>query len=114
MVVELTFDPNAEAHPIGASSVVARWTIPGIDEVNGITYAPTLDRLLVAADRQDTLVALGLDGQPLAQLDLPGDQQEGVAVDADGTLWVADDEGGSLLAFRDAVAGIERAPADVP
>lgn len=114
MVVELTFDPSAEAHPIGAESVVARWEIPGTDEVNGITYVATLNRLLVVGDRQDTLVVLGLGGQPLAQLDLPGDQQEGVAVDADGTLWIADDEGGSLLAFRDAVAVIEGALADAP
>lgn len=114
MVVELTFDPSAEAHPIGAESVVARWEIPGTDEVNGITYVATLDRLLVVADDQDMLVVLGLDGQQLAQLDLPGDKQEGVAVDAEGTLWIADDEGGSLLAFRDAVAVIEGALADAP
>ncbi len=59
-------------------------------------------------------MVLGLDGQQLAQLDLPGDKQEGVAVDADGTLWIADDEGGSLLAFRDAVAVIQGVLEDLP
>ncbi len=114
MVVALNFDPTAEAYPIGAEAVVARWTIPDIEEMNGITYVAALDRLLLVADERDVLVVLGVDGQRQAELSAPGTKQEGVAVDADGTLWIADDADGSLLAFRDAVAAIQGALEDLP
>ena len=106
MVIALTFDPLVEPHPIGADGVIARWTVPGAEELNAITHAADLDLLLGVDDKRDILVILGLDGQLLAELALPGDQQEGAALDLNGTLWIADDAGGALLTFQGADATI--------
>jgi len=107
MVISLTFDPSVAPHLIGADAVTARWTVPGAEELNGVTYDVGGDRLLAIDDARDALIVLGLDGRLLGGLALPGIQQEGVVMDSNGTLWIADDADGALLAFQGADATID-------
>ena len=108
MVVAFSFDPAAEPHPIGADAVTARWTIAGTEELNAITHSVTLDRLLAVDDKRDTVVVIGLDGEVLGELAVPGNQQEGITIDSDGTMWIADDADGALLAIERADRTIQR------
>lgn len=97
MVVVLRFDAASGGGWLGAEQVEARWPLDGYQEAKAITYVPALDRFLVVADAEDRLVVVSPDGGPERDLPLPGLQQEGVCLDADGALWIADDRGGELI-----------------
>lgn len=105
LVVAVAFDLREHEKIIGASDVVARFTVEGFRDLRGIAYVPELDRLLVVADHKDRLLVLRLDGSLELEIALPGLQQEGVALDALGRLWIADDRGG-LLRFDGALSAI--------
>ena len=105
-VVGLAFDTGSDA-PIGAAAVVSRWNITGFDDLTAITYVPSIDRLLVIADSQDRLLVLGPDGAVESEVAIPGEQQEGLAFDGAGALWIADDKDKSVLRLPGALAGLE-------
>lgn len=101
MLVAIAFDPLAAKGDIGAESLVSRTSIPNRDDLTAVTWEPTLERLFVIADSKDRLAMLWLSGEEEAEIVLPGVQQEGLSFDADGNLWIADDQAG-LLVFRGA------------
>ncbi len=105
MVVEIRFDPAQPSDRLGDDSVVRRWKLEKQGDLTAATWVPALERLLVVADARDRLLFLRGDGTPEAEVRLPGTQQEGLCVDGQGTLWVADDRAG-LLRFRDALSAL--------
>jgi uncharacterized protein YjiK len=107
MVVSLTLDPASAPGRIDGSHVVARWPMPNFEDLTALTWVPSLERLLVVADGVDRLLVLRPDGTLEKELPLPGQQQEGIAFDANGALWVADDKDKSLLRIPDALAALE-------
>lgn len=111
LVVVIAFDPGGDAGTLGAEAVVDRWPIDGFEDITAATWVPTLERLLVIADARDRILALRPDGTIEAQVVLPGLQQEGLTIDNQGDLWVADDRGG-LLRFPGALAALRAALAD--
>jgi hypothetical protein len=48
------------------------------------------------------------DGTVEAEIPLPGQQQEGVALDPAGNLWIADDQDKSLLKMDGALPAIQK------
>jgi uncharacterized protein YjiK len=107
MVVALAFDGAQPPEAIGPDAVRGRWRVPGFGDLTAAAWSSDLQRLLVAADRRDRVLVLSADGALEAEVPLPGDQQEGLALDADGTLWVADDQDRSVLRFPGAVATLD-------
>jgi uncharacterized protein YjiK len=107
MVVALELDLARAPDTIGAEAVRGRWRVPGFADLTAITWSEDLRRLLVVAERRDRLLVLRADGAVEAEVPLPGEQQEGLAVDSDGTLWVADDKDRSVLRFSGAVATLD-------
>ncbi|HET7746745.1 MAG TPA: SdiA-regulated domain-containing protein [Vicinamibacteria bacterium] len=105
MIVGLAFDPSA-ATRVGAESVVSRWTTPH-DDVTALTWVPTLERVLAVIDSAERILVLRPDGSVEAEFPLPGKQQEGLAFDASGALWVADDLDKSILRIDGALAAIQ-------
>jgi uncharacterized protein YjiK len=91
------FDLNRPAGTLGADVVKARWEMTGYEDLTAITYVAELDRLLVVSDAKDVLIVMRTDGTVERVVPLPGKQQEGIAVDAEGNIWVADDRDKSLL-----------------
>ena len=106
MLIALAFDPLAASGSIGAESLISRSTVPNRDDLTAVTYDAALDRLFVIADSKDRLVMLSRDGEEEAEIVLPGAQQEGLAFDSEGNLWIADDRAG-LLVFRNARGKID-------
>jgi uncharacterized protein YjiK len=100
VVVGFTFDPERTPSGPLVPEVVSRWTLKKAD-LRSAFFSPALGRLLVISRKGLTLV--GLDGQEDKAIPLPGEQPEGVCLDDDGTLWVADDPGGALLRFPHAL-----------
>jgi uncharacterized protein YjiK len=102
MVLAVAFDPVRGKDVVGGDAVLARWPLEGRGDLTAATWVETLKRLVVIEDARDRLLFLRADGKVDAEVPLPGVQQEGLCVDASGTLWVADDRAG-LLRFRGAL-----------
>jgi uncharacterized protein YjiK len=107
MIVTLSLDPSSSGGRLGGSAVAGRIQLEG-EELTAASYAPALDRLLVVSDATDRGLVLRTDGTVEAEVVLPGRQQEGLAVDGEGGLWLADERGG-LLRVRGALAALEKA-----
>lgn len=106
MLIAIAFDPLAPSGTIGAESLISRSEVPNREDLTAVTYDAALDRLFVIADSKDRLVMLTRSGEEEAEIVLPGAQQEGLAFDVEGNLWIADDRAG-LLVFRGARGRID-------
>jgi uncharacterized protein YjiK len=115
-VVAIAFDPSRPGGPLGGDVVRGRWELTGYEDLTAITYVAELDRLLVLSDAQDVLIVVRLDGTVERDVTIPGKQQEGVAVDAQGNIWIADDRDKSVLKIEgglDALRGqVDQQPAE--
>lgn len=102
MVTVLAFDPGKDGG-LGAKDVLARWPLPEFHDLRAITYAPSLDRFLVVAGKKGRLLILGPEGHVEASLPIPGVAPEGLCLDPEGALWLADDVGDSVLRIAGAL-----------
>jgi SdiA-regulated protein len=106
VIVAVAFDPNGSA-AIDAAAVVSRWEVPGYEDLTALTYVPSIDRVVVIADSRERLLVLGPDGNVQDEVPIPGEQQEGLAFDGSGALWIADDKDKSVLKVPGALAALE-------
>ena len=95
-LVTIVFDPTGPARTLGAADVLARHALKPYENLTAVAWSDTLGRLLVIAESADRLLVVSLDGTIDADLPLPGEQQEGLALDPEGALWVADERRGLL------------------
>jgi uncharacterized protein YjiK len=107
LVVALKFDPMGPARRLTGDDVVSRWPLT-YEGLTAITWAEPLGRLLVIADEKDRLLVIRPeDGAVESEIPIPGRQQEGVALDPSGGLWIADDLDKCLLHIKDALPGLQ-------
>ncbi len=93
IVMELELPLRAE----DAGSVrVVRTFDPGVLDLSALLYLADRDLVLVVSDSANRLMAFSRAGAPLRSWTLPGRDQEGIALDADGNLYIAQDSGGVL------------------
>jgi uncharacterized protein YjiK len=97
LIVAFTFDPLAASGRVGAESVIQRMRIPNREDLTAITYDAGTDRMFVISDTKDRVALLNPTLVEEAEIVLPGVQQEGIAFDAAGNLWIADDRAGLLM-----------------
>jgi len=95
-LVTLAFDPAGPPRTLGASDVISQHSLKPYDDLTAVTWSERLKRLLVIADSADRLLVVSPDGAIDADEALAGGQQEGLALGADGSLWVADETQGLL------------------
>ena len=69
-------------------------TMPGIIDLSGLHYDATTDRILAIGDATNLILEYSRDLELLSVQAFPGDNQEGVTVDPDGFLYIAQDTGG--------------------
>jgi len=108
MVVALNLDIGGPAGPLGADAVLWRKSVA--EDLTAITYSAELKRFLVIAEKKDRLLVLQPDGSLENEVQLPGLRQEGLALDGNGALWVADDQDRVLLKFPTARKSLEGQP----
>jgi uncharacterized protein YjiK/uncharacterized membrane protein YuzA (DUF378 family) len=114
-VVAIAFDVNRPAGVLGADVVKGRWEVSGYEDLTAVTYVADLDRLLVISDAKDVLIVMHTDGTVERELPIPGKQQEGIAIDGEGSLWIADDKDKSVLKVPgglDVLGNVERQSPD--
>jgi uncharacterized protein YjiK len=109
MVIAIQFDPAAPARRLGAEAVLSRWSL-SYEDLTAVTWAEPLQRLLVLADAKDRLLVIRPDdGAVELELPMPGRQQEGLALDGAGGLWIADDLDKSVLRIKNGLSGLQAA-----
>lgn len=107
VIVGVAFDTASFTGTIDGSAVVSRWNVSGFDDLTALAYMPSIDRVVVVADSEDRLLVLGPDGSVENEVPIPGQQQEGLAFDASGAMWIADDKDKSVLRLHEGLAGLE-------
>jgi uncharacterized protein YjiK len=107
MIVGLAFDPAAAGGTLGGGAVVSRWPLADYEDLTAVAYAPSLGRVLVLTDKTDRILVLTENGGVESEVAVPGEQQEGLAVDANGDVWIADDKDKSLLRLPGGLHALE-------
>ena len=75
---------------------ITGYFVPGIIDLSGLHYDPIADRILVISDATNLILQYSRDHHLLSVQAFPGDNQEGITVDSDGFLYIAQDSGGIL------------------
>jgi uncharacterized protein YjiK len=94
--IAMVYEIDVPLHDTAAANLTAymvRYFEPGISDLSGLHYDDRLQQLLLISDKHDTLMLLTTDGEIRASYPLPGEQQEGITLDTDGYLYIAEDSG---------------------
>lgn len=87
---------------ISRDAVQGCYSLKNYSDLTAVTWVPEIAALLVISENSDRLLVVSEKGALQAELALAGQQQEGVCLDDQGRLWVADDRG-DLLRFDGAL-----------
>lgn len=79
---------------------IIRYFSVGVTDLSGLEYDSSSSHLFVISDKNDLLLEVSLTGQILKAHTLPGKDQEGIAFDDDGFLYIAQDAKDGPLKFR--------------
>lgn len=103
MLVGVAIDLTAPSGPLKAT-VISRFALTE-KNTKAAFYVPSLDRLLVLSAHKG-IVVLRMDGTSETEFKLGGRQPEGMCLDDEGNLWIAEDRGKALLRFNGALQGL--------
>lgn len=79
-----------------AGAKIIRYFSIGVIDLSGIYYDEISDHLGVISDTMNTFLEITRDGSIIRSYALPGCNQEGIAVDSEGFLYIAQDSGGII------------------
>jgi uncharacterized protein YjiK len=89
--VDIT-DPESEPQ-----AKIVRYFALGVTDLSGIHYDPSGHQLIVISDANDLLMEVNLDGGIANVYPLPGKNQEGIMIDNDGFLYIAQDSNRGMI-----------------
>ena len=69
---------------------------PGIIDLSGLYYDAALDHIFVISDATNIILEYSRNYELLQQFALPCDNQEGITIDSNGHLYIAQDSGGII------------------
>jgi uncharacterized protein YjiK len=75
---------------------ILRFFSLGLIDLSGIHYDRPSGHLLIISDSPNVFLEVTLEGEILQEYAFPGDNQEGLALDGKGYLYIAQDSGGIL------------------
>jgi hypothetical protein len=93
------FELEVPLRPGSASDTVAkvvRYFSVGVIDLSGLFYDAISGHLYVVSDATNTLFEVTRQGKIVQAYAFPGENQEGIAVDANGFLYIAQDSGGII------------------
>ena len=91
--IEVPLRSNAEEN---AGAKILRYFRPGVIDLSGLHFDKRTGHLFVISDGTNTVFELTTAGELLNSWAFPGDNQEGMAVDEEGFLYIAQDSGGII------------------
>jgi len=68
----------------------------GVIDIAGFHYDAASGHIYIVSDSTNTLFEIAMDGEVLRGWAFPGDNQEGIAMDPQGFIYIAQDSGGIL------------------
>ncbi|MCX8083232.1 MAG: SdiA-regulated domain-containing protein [bacterium] len=81
---------------VNSTAKIIRSFFPGIIDISGLCYDESSGYLYAISDMTDTLFKMTKDGEILKVYNLPGINQEGITIDTEGFLYIAQDSGGVI------------------
>lgn len=99
VVCEVVAPLRTETAAISEASIINAYKMNFID-ISGLTYDPQDDVLVLISDTTNLLVEMSREGTILSKYLLPGDEQEGVALDGLGYMYIAQ-ESGAIIKLGD-------------
>ena len=87
---------TAEAGIDELTGRIVEYTAMHIIDMSALHYDNTTGHLFIACDADNVLMEVAVDGTILRTWAFPGNDQEGIAADAEGNLYIAQDSGGIL------------------
>ena len=75
---------------------IVRYFSLGVIDLSGLFYDEKTSHVYVISDAANTLFEITREGKILQTYAFPGDNQEGIAMDANGFLYIAQDSGGII------------------
>lgn len=79
-----------------ASATIRKWFSLGVSDLSGIHYDAKSGHLFVIADGPNLFLEVTRDGEILREYALPGNDQEGITLDDEDFMYLAQDSGGIL------------------
>ena len=73
-----------------------RQILPKIPDISGLNYSPLSKSILLISDGTNSFFEFSLTGEIRDARAFPGENQEGIAFDDKGNIYVAQDSGGIL------------------
>jgi uncharacterized protein YjiK len=76
---------------------IVRYFALGVTDLSGIHYDSSGHQLIVISDENDLAMEVNLDGGIANVYPLPGENQEGITIDNDGFLYIAQDSNKGMI-----------------
>lgn len=90
-----------------AEAKIKGWFSLGVIDLSGLHYDADSGHILVISDAANTLMEITPEGKILRVLALPGENQEGLTMDDEGMMYIAQDSGG-IVKIRPLWPGADR------
>lgn len=90
--VELPLRPINATEPVR----ILDWFDPGIIDISALTYLPSRGHMLAVSDAANVLMEFTLDGRLVREFAFTGANQEGLTLDDEGLMYIAQDSGGVI------------------
>lgn len=84
----------------GGRAKILRWFSLGVTDLSALNYDRATEHLYVLSDANNVLLEITRDGEILRSWAFPGDNQEGLGMDNEGHLYIAQDSGGIIKIKR--------------
>ena len=94
LIAEIEVPLRATSGP--AEVKIRAWFTPGVIDVAALHYDAQTGHILAASDATNTLLELTTDGKIVRILALPTADQEGLTLDDEGMMYIAQDSGGII------------------
>jgi uncharacterized protein YjiK len=92
--ISAVFQVDVPLRTRAGAARITGYFAPGIIDLSGLHYDPATDHIIVIGDATNLMLEYSRDHRLLHVYALPGDNQEGVTVDPDGFIYIAQDSGG--------------------
>jgi uncharacterized protein YjiK len=93
----IVFEVEINHAASGPEARIVRYFSVGVTDLSGIHYDASSGRLLIISDSNEALLVVSLTGDVLESYPLPGKKQEGITIDGNGSLYIAQDAKEALL-----------------
>jgi uncharacterized protein YjiK len=93
----IVFEVEIMASESETQARIVRYFALGVTDLSGIHYNPSGNQLIVISDTNDLAMEVNLDGRIANVYPLPGANQEGIIIDNDGFLYIAQDSNRGMI-----------------